>query len=281
MNQLIETGKKNMIFGLLWFFGGGIATLLGFTAASNSGGRYYIFYGAVIAGIAQFFTGLSQYRKGKKPGAQPNPISTAEPGASVPPPFTTTPPAFPAAAPSERKMWKLGKRELLAGLIGMAIYIATAVVWNLLDVRPIPTSFGEINIYPATIIPIFVGLVFGPLAGVLAGGLGSFLTNIVLGYGASFLGPFSLAILGFVPGLIWTKLTIYKSGKDILLAEAMGAVGIITSDLFLAIYLAIQGFGFAQVFTQFSVSDAISALILLPLFLFLYGIIVQNARESV
>lgn len=171
MNQLIETGKKNMIFGLLWFFGGGIATLLGFTAASNSGGRYYIFYGAVIAGIAQFFTGLSQYRKGKKQGPQPNPIGSGEPGASVPPPFTTTPPAFSPAEPPARKMWKLGKRELLFGALGVAIYVAVAVVWDLLDVPSITTSFGDINIYPATIIPIFVGLVFGPLAGLLAGGL--------------------------------------------------------------------------------------------------------------
>lgn len=45
-------GGKNMLFGGLWFGGGLIATM-----ASDG---QVLFYGAIIAGAIQFFTGLAQ-----------------------------------------------------------------------------------------------------------------------------------------------------------------------------------------------------------------------------
>jgi hypothetical protein len=43
-------GRKDMIFGAMWFIGGVIATV------ADIG---YIFYGAIIVGAIQFFRGLS------------------------------------------------------------------------------------------------------------------------------------------------------------------------------------------------------------------------------
>jgi hypothetical protein len=57
-----ETAKKNMLVGALWCVGGTIATIVGASMASG-GGTYLVFWGAIIFGAIQFFTGLGQYLK--------------------------------------------------------------------------------------------------------------------------------------------------------------------------------------------------------------------------
>jgi hypothetical protein len=57
-------GKKNMLYGALWFVGGSIATIVGYSSASSGGGTYLVFWGAIIFGLIQFFQGLGQYSKG-------------------------------------------------------------------------------------------------------------------------------------------------------------------------------------------------------------------------
>lgn len=58
--QKHEQGKKNMIFGILWFIGGLVVTAATYSAASN-GGHYIVAWGAVIFGAIQFLQGLFQY----------------------------------------------------------------------------------------------------------------------------------------------------------------------------------------------------------------------------
>jgi len=61
-----EMGKKNMIYGALWCIGGIIFTVVSYSAASSSGGEYYITWGAIIFGAIQFFNGLGQYNSAEK-----------------------------------------------------------------------------------------------------------------------------------------------------------------------------------------------------------------------
>jgi hypothetical protein len=56
------SAKKNMLVGALWCIGGTVATIIGFSAASG-GGTYLVFWGAIIFGAIQFFTGLVQLLK--------------------------------------------------------------------------------------------------------------------------------------------------------------------------------------------------------------------------
>jgi hypothetical protein len=49
---------RHMLYGVLWVVGGIIATVIGYSAASSSGGSYYVFWGAVVFGIYDFFKGL-------------------------------------------------------------------------------------------------------------------------------------------------------------------------------------------------------------------------------
>src|SRR5579859_1161808 len=52
-------GKKRMVSGALWFFGGSAVTLVSYLAAVSSpyGGHYVIAWGAVVFGAIRFFQG--------------------------------------------------------------------------------------------------------------------------------------------------------------------------------------------------------------------------------
>jgi len=53
-----EKSKKRMIRGLLWTVGGIIVTILTYVFASQLGGTFFIFYGAIIVGFIDFIIGL-------------------------------------------------------------------------------------------------------------------------------------------------------------------------------------------------------------------------------
>lgn len=51
---------RKMVFGALWAIGGTIATLASYTSSSG-GGKYFIFWGAILFGIIDFFVGLNGF----------------------------------------------------------------------------------------------------------------------------------------------------------------------------------------------------------------------------
>ncbi|MBQ9253202.1 MAG: sel1 repeat family protein [Bacteroidales bacterium] len=54
-------GKNDMLYGALWCIGGTIATFISYNSVSESGGRYIIWWGAIVFGGIQFFKGLWNY----------------------------------------------------------------------------------------------------------------------------------------------------------------------------------------------------------------------------
>ncbi len=65
VNILRKKGKRRIIFGLLWFFGGLIFSLIGFIG-SESGEKYFIFWGAIVFGIILLIKGASDHSKANK-----------------------------------------------------------------------------------------------------------------------------------------------------------------------------------------------------------------------
>jgi len=56
-----DMAKRNMIVGGLWCVGGLVLTAATYSSASSSGGgRYAVFWGAIIFGAIQFVRGLVQ-----------------------------------------------------------------------------------------------------------------------------------------------------------------------------------------------------------------------------
>jgi uncharacterized membrane protein len=71
---------------------------------------------------------------------------------------------------------KLGSRELAA----IAVMAALCFVATYLIMIPIPATSGYFNI--GDVFVIISGLVFGPLVGGIAGGLGPALSDLIGGY---------------------------------------------------------------------------------------------------
>jgi len=63
-DELKERGKKNMLYGALWFIGGLVVTGATYAAASG-GGTYVVAFGAVIYGAGQFIRGVLEYNKSR------------------------------------------------------------------------------------------------------------------------------------------------------------------------------------------------------------------------
>ena len=56
--------KRHMLYGLLWVVGGTIVTVATMSAASE-GGYYFVFWGAILWGVIDFFRGLIGWSKYK------------------------------------------------------------------------------------------------------------------------------------------------------------------------------------------------------------------------
>ncbi len=54
-----DKSKSRMMWGLIWAIGGILVTALTYAFAGQLGGTYFVFYGAVIWGLIDFFIGLA------------------------------------------------------------------------------------------------------------------------------------------------------------------------------------------------------------------------------
>ena len=102
----------------------------------------------------------------------------------------------------------------------VSVMIPLVTVMTMIFKIPIPVTQGYFNFGDAGVI--LVSMLFGPYVGLIAGGLGSSLADILSGY--SFYAPATFlakGIEGFIVGMIFTKL--YKKSR--LLAYTSGPVG--------------------------------------------------------
>lgn len=85
----------------------------------------------------------------------------------------------------------------VVGLMAAIVYAATSIRVE------IPTPMGKTMIHMATVACLISGLLFGPVRGGLAAGIGSFFFDILNGWASS--APFTLAfkfVIGFLAGII-------------------------------------------------------------------------------
>jgi hypothetical protein len=61
-----EAGLKNMLIGGLIACVGALLTYIGYNEAGHGGGKYVIWWGAVVYGGIQFFRGLAQHGQGQQ-----------------------------------------------------------------------------------------------------------------------------------------------------------------------------------------------------------------------
>ncbi len=95
-------------------------------------------------------------------------------------------------------MWKFGTREIVYSAIGAALYGVLNWVFNNLTL-PGTTL---VSIRPPVVIPIFMGIVFGPVVGFFTGAVGNVIGDLMSGYGFFWAWDVGNGLIGLIAGLL-------------------------------------------------------------------------------
>lgn len=179
---------------------------------------------------------------------------------------------------SKKSIWAFGTREVVFAAIGAALYGVLSYATNMLQIP----GASNVAIRPAVVIPIFFGVAFGPWVGLFSGGIGNLLGDLLSGYGFYWNWDIANAIMGFIPGLVASMMTNYRSLKDIITAEIAAIVGVIVAFFFAAItdifiYSYTFGVAMASSFFPSVITNVVNGGILLPIFMLAYSAVVTRS----
>jgi energy-coupling factor transport system substrate-specific component len=174
-----------------------------------------------------------------------------------------------------RNIWAVGVRQVVYMALGAALYGGLSYLTNFLQLP----SVGNVSVRPAIVIPIFFGVVFGPIVGLVTGGLGNFIGDLISGYGVYWNWDVGNGLIGFISGLaglgLFNIFGRYSNPRTITIAEILGAVGVVVGIAFAAysdIWVSKLNFaGATSEFIPAAVSDLIFGIILLPILLVAYN----------
>lgn len=170
------------------------------------------------------------------------------------------------------RIWGIGVRQVVFMALGAALYFGLSYVTNALQLP----GASNVSLRPGIVIPLFFGVVFGPIVGAFTGGIGNLLNDL-------FTGPVywnwdvGNAIIGFVAGLsmyiTWGR---YNTTEKIIVAEFFSVLGIIIGLGFAAysdIWVSQLTFNAATTteFIPATLPDIILGVILLPILLVAYN----------
>jgi serine/threonine protein kinase len=166
------------------------------------------------------------------------------------------------------KVWSIGRRQIIAMLVGVILYVCLFRVFPLVFSYPL---------FLRLIVSVFFGVVFGPWVGLVTGCVGRFIGQTL--FDPQLPLPWTVyigeALIGFIAGLAVLKTQgYYKTIGRALLASAIGGVGLVIGIGF--ILVTDNGFSF---FVRDTLGDAIVTLIMLPILLLVYDKI-ANRRNA-
>ncbi len=169
-------------------------------------------------------------------------------------------------------IWGIGVRQVVFMALGAALYAGLSYVTNSLQLP----GASNVSLRPGIVIPLFFGVVFGPIVGAFSGGIGNLINDMLTGtvYWNWDVGN---AIIGLVAGLaMYNTLGRYNSTVKIIVAEFYSVIGILVGLGFAAysdIWVSKLTFSAATTteFIPASLPDIVLGLILLPILLGAYN----------
>jgi serine/threonine protein kinase len=196
--------------------------------------------------------------------------------------------AQPVAGNSKEQVniWKIGKREVVATLIGIVLYAGLGHFYGSLEFD----SPFFMAILPALLIPLLLGMRFGPWTGLATGGLGFLIGEFVIPYwyqdfGEVFIGyirPIGLfgtlgaALIGFVAGLTVLITKGRYNTRNIAIADTIIAISV-----FLGLgFTLLTAFGVWLDVIEVALPTSIFILIFLPISLITYNAIADRLRRA-
>ena len=215
----------------------------------------------------------------------------------------------PILSHKKRSLWYVGPRQVIAAILGVALYGAFSHV-NLIILMP----SGALDVFlPALLIPLFFGVMFGPWVGLVVGGFGFLLGDYVanmwlhdlswnngyLFYGSALInfrdligwntvvGYLASALIGLVAGL--TRLTVrrYNTAQALANVAVVCAAGI-TVAIAIVVYGAVWLYGSpfytlreaTSALFNSTMPNALIALVILPLLLWLYDLLAWGRKKT-
>jgi energy-coupling factor transport system substrate-specific component len=161
------------------------------------------------------------------------------------------------------KVWNIGKRQIIAMCIGIILHA------SLFSVSP--TFFGY-NLLLRFTVPVFFGVVFGPWVGLVVGGIGEVVGQVLFG---RFLWVIMVgaASTGLISGLSMLKTQGQYTFGNAVLAGVIGTAGLAIGIGFILATLNIFG-----LFATDTLGDAIITLIIFPVLLLIYDKIANRKK---
>lgn len=202
---------------------------------------------------------------------------------------------------------RIGKRELAAMLVGVLLYVGASWVTNFATLGFGAESALAGTIRPGVAVPIFCGLVFGPIVGFVVGFFGNLLLDFIAGYvtlpplGASpativtslqLNWEFGNGLMGLIPGIAAMFHRRYVTRRELVRAVGISFVAIIvgiglaaTLDplLFPASYANVSSVWDVVLWEQFipiTLTNCINATVIVPIVLFNYERLDLRSRDS-
>ena len=173
--------------------------------------------------------------------------------------------------------WQFGGREVLATIIGAALFIILDVATSFAHIP----AFQHVSFRPAAVIPMIAGVVFGPWAGLLSGLAGKIMGDLATEQGFWPWWGLGYGLMGCLPGLIWLKLRNYRRAGEILKVEGLLALGAgIGMGLASVSEIWVSHISLAETvktyFTPEFLSNTLTGLVFVPILMIVYAAI----RES-
>jgi uncharacterized membrane protein len=180
-------------------------------------------------------------------------------------------------AQEKLKMWQFAGREVLAAIIGAALFIVLDVATSFAHIP----AFQHVSFHPAAVIPMIVGVIFGPWAGLLSGLAGKIMGDLVTEQGFWPWWGLGYGLMGCLPGLAWLSLRNYRRVRAILTVEGLLVLGAaIGMGLASVSEVWVSHISFAETvktyFTPEFLSNTATGLVLVPALMIGYAAI----RES-
>src|SRR6476646_5923065 len=142
-----------------------------------------------------------------------------------------------AVLAGDKDLWKFGTREVVYAAIGAALYGVLSWATNWLQLP----SVSNVALRPAIVIPIFFGVVFGPVVGFFSGFVGNVLGAALLGWRVFPIWAIGNRLIGLVAGLS-VAFASRKRSVDIPMA-IVAAVCVLATVLILVNPTVVNPFG--------------------------------------
>jgi energy-coupling factor transport system substrate-specific component len=177
-------------------------------------------------------------------------------------------------ANERESIWSVGVRQVVYIALGIALYAVLNIIFNLVQLPN--AGGGAIALRPGIVIPLFFGVVFGPIVGLFVGGFGNIIGDLISYHSFYWNWDMGNALIGFVAGfaVLYTG-GRYRTTRAIVVAEVFSIIAIIVGIGFAAYNdIWVSKISFAAATSEFVVAgipDMLNGIILLPILLVAYN----------